>query len=794
MTSTYLLRFNGTPGPFSAACPRGYSGRLVTSYRPFDRDALVRALAKLLRWGKQTRLLRTELILSFVLLTAGLTAVTLVVVRNNAQAHAQQQIEQDTHNAAFIFQAVQRQQLMALARKADLLATVAGMRNGDATAVQEASNDPWKTDDCNLFILTDRNGEISALLSADSHFSRPVAQALVLRAVKRGETSGWWFNGRDLYQFVLQPFYSSDNKTDSQGFVAVGRHMDNSALADLARISSSDVVFRFENSVAIGTLSPLLEGQLAHVLPDRAGTSQIELGNERFFASSIDLTTGVHPSLSILFLKSYAPTAAYLDHLDRLLLRIALITVILGSTLIYLVSDAVTRPLGSLVQGVQALERGDFAFPLVAGGHNEVARLTRAFDTMRRALQKNAADQEQLESQLRQAQKMEALGRLAGGVAHDFNNLLTVIRGHSELLLDRIPPGEPLHNSSQQIRKTSDRAASLTRQLLAFSRMQVLQPKVLDLNELIAETHKLLRRLVREDIEFSLCLGDSLGRVKADPSQLEQVLLNLTVNASDAMPVGGKLIIETENVTVDHTFAQKIPQAEPGLYVLVSVTDTGCGMDEATKTRIFEPFFTTKEPGKGTGLGLATVYGVVKQSGGFIWLDSQPGQGTRFEIYLPRTDEAADDCSAELAQAIAGKLKKPRKTVLVVEDEKEVRELASEFLSAAGYGVLTAEDGVDALATVERMGKSIHLVLTDMVMPKMRGVELGQQLRLLVPKVKVAYMTGYLEGNSSAQELLHTGFFLQKPFSREALVNLVKHALENERPGSRPSASQLTVV
>jgi signal transduction histidine kinase/ActR/RegA family two-component response regulator len=767
----------------------------VTSNRPFDRRARVRALARLLRWGKQSRLLRTELILSFVLLTAGLTAVTLVVVRNNAQTRAQQQMDQDARSAILIFQAVQRQQLVALARKADLLATVASMRNGDATAVQEASDDPWKTDDCNLFLLTDRNGYIAAVHAEESEFSPIETQPRVLLAVKRGETSGWWFVGKNLYQVVLQPFYSSSGKKDTQGYVVVGREVDNTAIADLARIVSSDVVFRYEDAIPITTLDPLLEGELAHQLPDHSGISQLDLGSQHFFASSLDLTEGVHPAVSLIFLKSYAPTAAYLLRLDRLLLRIALVTILCGAGFIYLISDTITRPLAALVQGVQALERGDYAYPLDPGGHNEMARLTRAFDAMRSALQKNAADKEQLESQLRQAQKMEALGRLAGGVAHDFNNLLTVIRGHSELLLDRIQPGEPLHNSSQQIRKTSDRAASLTRQLLVFSRMQVLQAKVLDINELIAEMGKLLRRLLREDIEFSFCLGDSLGHIKADPGQLEQVLLNLTVNASDAMPVGGKLVIETQNVIVDHTYAHKIPQAEPGPYILVSVRDTGCGMDAATKARVFEPFFTTKEPGKGTGLGLATVYGVVKQSGGFIWLDSAPGKGTSFELYFPRTDEAAHDMSDDLACAIAGKLKKPRKTILVVEDEKEVRELASEFLSAAGYGVLTAEDGVEALATVERMGKSIHLVLTDMVMPKMRGLELGQELRARLPKVKVAYMTGYLEKNPDAQDLLGGAFFLQKPFSREALVSLVKQALENGPPTARrESNSPVQVV
>ena len=759
-----------------------------TSHRP----ALRRALAKLSRWGRKTRQLRTELLLSFVLLTVGLTCVTLVVVRGNAQAHAQQQIEQSTRNAIVIFQAMQRQELTALSRKADLLATLAMIRNGDATAVTAASDDPWKTDDCNLFILADSYGKITAMRSNDSDFPTKSAQELLLRSVKRGESSGWWSSGKNLYQVVLQPLYGAPGKKDTRGFVVVGRLIDATVAADLGKIASSDVAFLYGDSITLSTLAPFEEMELKRKISNRFDISQINLGGERFSASFLDLTAGLHPTASLLFLKSYGPTDAYLGRLDQLLLKIAIVAILLGSGLIYLISDTVTRPLASLVRGVQALEHGDFAYPLDSGGHNEMARLTKAFDVMRRALQDNAAEKEQLESQLRQAQKMDALGRLAGGVAHDFNNLLTVIRGHSELLLDRIQPSDSLHNHSQQILKTADRAASLTRQLLAFSRMQILEAKVLDVNELIADLGKLLRRLVREDIEFSLRLGDSLARFKADPGQLEQVLLNLTVNASDAMPLGGRLTIETQNVVVDENYARKLPSAKPGHYVLISVTDTGHGMDSATKARVFEPFFTTKEPGKGTGLGLATVYGVVKQSGGYISLESEPGKGTRFELYFPCTEESAENYSMD-ATPIGAKSRAQRKTILIVEDEKEVRELASEFLGAAGYGVLTAEDGVEALATCERMGKSIHLVLTDMVMPKMRGLELGQRLRAFLPRVKIAYMTGYLEMNADAEELLGDSYFLQKPFSREALVNLVKNALEAEHQPLE-SAAQLTAV
>jgi signal transduction histidine kinase/ActR/RegA family two-component response regulator len=729
--------------------------------------------------------LRTKLLLSFVLLTAGLTCATLLVVRSNAQARAQQQIERDARNAILTFQVLQRQQQMALSRKADLLASLALMRNGDATAIRDASDDPWQSDDCNLFVLADKGGKIVALHSTSPAFPPAAAQELLLRSAYRTETSGWWFGGGNLYQVVLQPYYDGPSRRKNlQGFVVVGRLIDDGAASDLGRIASSDVVFRYGEDIAISTLSPLRQLELTRQIHDSLAGTQLSLGGERYYASSVGLTSGLPPAASLTLLKSYNEVAAYLERLNHLLLGLGLVAIFVGGALVFAVSDTVTRPLASLVYGVQALERGDYSFPLEAAGHDELSRLTRAFDSMRGTLQRNEAQREQLEGQLRQAQKMEALGRLAGGVAHDFNNLLTVIRGHSELLLDRLQPDDALHNNSQQIRKTADRAASLTRQLLAFSRMQVLQPKVLDVNELIADMGKLLRRLVREDIEFSLRLGDSLGRVKADAGQLEQVLLNLTVNASDAMPLGGKLTIETQNVVMDKKCAQIRPSIEPGKYVLVSVTDTGHGMDAATKARIFEPFFTTKEPGKGTGLGLATVYGVVKQSGGFIWVESEPGNGSRFEVYLPRTEERVEGEFDETSRKPAASLGR-RRTVLVVEDEREVRELACEFLTAAGYSVLTAEDGREALETAERMGASIQAVLTDIVMPRMRGPELGLQLKILLPHVKIVYMTGYLEQDNGGTEFLEDAFFLQKPFSRETVVRLVGQAIKTEQHESR---------
>jgi CheY-like chemotaxis protein len=345
-------------------------------------------------------------------------------------------------------------------------------------------------------------------------------------------------------------------------------------------------------------------------------------------------------------------------------------------------------------------------------------------------------------------------------------------------------PVDVLYASTQQIMKTADRAASLTRQLLAFSRMQVLQPRIIDLNALVADMSKLLRRLVREDIEFGFRLGDSLGRIKADPGQMEQVLLNLTLNASDAMPQGGKLTIETQKLKVDQNHALARPPLKAGQYVQLVVTDTGHGMDAATKSRIFEPFFTTKGPGKGTGLGLATVYGVVRQSGGFIWVETSPGNGARFEIYLPL---AAGKEEADSQERVPARARRGSETVLIVEDEEEVRALACEFLSSAGYSVLTANDGVEALEVYDRLGSSIQLLLTDVVMPKMRGTELAQKLKARHPNLKVVYMSGYLEKDASSGQIFEKENVLQKPFSRDSLICKINEAFQSKAGGQRMS-------
>ena len=384
-------------------------------------------------------------------------------------------------------------------------------------------------------------------------------------------------------------------------------------------------------------------------------------------------------------------------------------------------------------------------------------------------------ERNRVEDALRQSLKMEAIGQLAGGVAHDFNNLLTGMLGSTDLLLERLGPSGSLRQLAEQIREGAERATSLTQQLLAFSRRQTLMPKVLDLNAVVAHMNQLLRRVIREDIELVTVLEPRLGHVKADPSQIEQVILNLAVNARDAMPDGGKLAIETSNVAVNETTARRRRPLQPGSYVLLAMTDSGGGMDAGTRSRIFEPFFTTKQRGKGTGLGLATVYGIVKQSNGYISVHSQPQRGTRFEIYLPRVEEPVD---ASLLESVPARPVWGSETILLVEDERSIRRPTCEFLQKNGYTVLEAEDGAAAIRVAQGHKGPIHLLLTDLVMPKMNGGELAQRIAEMRPEVKVLYMSGYAENKVVHHEVVNgRAHLLQKPFTLDALAHKAREVL-----------------
>jgi PAS domain S-box-containing protein len=389
---------------------------------------------------------------------------------------------------------------------------------------------------------------------------------------------------------------------------------------------------------------------------------------------------------------------------------------------------------------------------------------------------RDITDQKRAESQLRQAQKMEAIGRLAGGVAHDFNNILGIINACTEFLRDRIDPGAEPSVYVENIRKATERGTALTRQMLAFSRTSVIQPRILDLNERLREISKLLRPLLGDDVEILIVPRSASAVVEADPGQLDQIVVNLAVNARDAMPRGGKFILETGAVRFDEAFAEQQQALAPGKYVLLAVSDTGNGMDEATVSRIFEPFFTTKEAGKGTGLGLATVYGIVKQSGGNILVYTEPGQGTTFKIYLPSAEHKIGIASESEVEKAAPK--RQGTTILLVEDDEIMRGLTRKLLEEHGYNVADADDGKTALEWVETHPGPIDLLLTDVVMRHMSGPELAERLNTIRPSLKVVYMSGYTGELMANRQVLKPGVtLLEKPFSRNALLNTVHEKL-----------------
>ena len=722
--------------------------------------------------------LRTKFLLSMVLVIAGLTWVALLVVRQTVQERTQQELTTSAHNSLVIFELLQHQRQLAMSRKADLLATSAFLSNSDAGEFTDSTNNPLDTSSTDLMALADPSGKILALHTTRSSLTTQRVEVLLHSSLAKNRSSDWWFNDGRLYQVQLQVIGPTRTaKHAESATVVVGQEFDERSVRDLGRVLSSEVALCYKGRTLASTFDPYRAGKLSSQLQDRTAQDQVYLGSERYFASSVELTPDLSDGVSLIVLRSDGETMAFLQRLNRLLLRVGFLAVLAGGFLAFLISKTFTKSLDRLVRGVHALEKGDFKYQLEVQGGGEVAEVTRAFDHMRRTLQKNNFERQQLEEQLRQSQKMEALGRLAGGVAHDFNNLLTIIKGHSDLLLDWLKTSEASHKSCQQIHKAADRAASLTRQLLAFSRKQVLQPKVLDLNILVSEMDKLLQRLVREDVEFVFRPGTALANVKADPGQVEQVLLNLTVNACDAMPTGGRLTIETSNLTVDEDYAQRRPGLREGSFVLLSATDTGTGMDGKTKARIFEPFFTTKDVDKGTGLGLATVYGIVKQSGGFIWVETAPGKGSRFEVYLPQVYETSDLVTT--VERVAPSAAPGAPTIMVVEDDAAVRELASRFLDTAGYRVVAAKDGIEALQIANECGQSIGALLTDVVMPKMRGPELAVRLSNLLPELKVVYMSGYLEHDGQSHDLLEHGIFLEKPFTRESLLTKVDEAFRS---------------
>jgi len=725
--------------------------------------------------------LRTKFLLSLTLLIAALTFATLAVVRHAAEEQVRAAVEKDARNSVLTFQNLQVERQIQLERAAELLATLPALKEmmaDDRTSgVQDASEQLWRSGGTELFALADWTGKIVALHTLVPGFPREVAEKALARSPGAKEEGGWWFGGGHLYQVALRPIQLGGTSSKLYlGTVIVGREINSRVAADVGRIALCQVAFRYGDEAVVSSLAMMDDAMAANGLKPAAGTDKIEIGDKSYLGSSVNLTPGASPPLTLTVLKPYDDAMAVLTRLNHTLMTLGFLAVFAGGALVFVLSRTFTEPLESLVRGVRALEQGNYNYPLAPDGGDEVSEVTAAFARMRGTLQKNETHRQSLENQLRQAQKMEAVGRLAGGVAHDFNNLLTVIKGHSDLLEMKLGTLSPAQPNIAQVRKAADRATALTRQLLAFSRMQVLQPRVLDLNSLISDVGKMLPMLIGEEIEYKFRPGESLARVKADPSQIEQVLVNLAVNAHDAMPKGGKLTIATQNVVLDQAYARSHPPTVPGRYVLLTVADTGSGMDELTRAKIFEPFFTTKKLGKGTGLGLATVYGIVKQSGGYIWVDSGLDRGTRFEIFLPQC-AAAPQLPSE--DEPAAKYSRGTGTVLLAEDEEAVRELASEFLRSSGYHVIVGKDGLDALEKAERETGTIDVLVTDVVMPRMRGTELAQRLKRARPRIKIVYMSGYLE-HDSAEGFVENSEHLQKPFSRESLLKKMREALGQE--------------
>jgi signal transduction histidine kinase/CheY-like chemotaxis protein len=736
--------------------------------------------------------LRTKFLLSLVAISTGLMATTLLAVRYSVQRQVRASIADDLRNSASTFVIFEQQRDATLSRSAELLANLPNVRalmtTHDVPTIQDASADLWRLSGSDVMVLADPDGTVMSLSSHSKNLTRPLAQGLIRQTLQREAMHDWWFGGGSLYEVWLQPIhFGTDEQNTPLGFIAVGHEINDQTARDVKNVAASEVLFSYGGIPVTGTLDRDAQNglrddlQVAPEARNALSPHEIQIGEENYLVTTVRLSSSGDsgPQVTLTVLKSFDKASAFLGQLNRVLVGLGLLTLVAGTGLVFLISDTFTRPLANLVAGVRALEKGDFSYPLPSRGSDEVAEVTTAFSTMRATLKQTRDEQKLLEERLRQAHKMEAVGRLAGGVAHDFNNLLTIIRGHTDLLLDSPTTGETQRHSIEQIRGAADRAVSMTRQLLAFSRMQVLQPRVLDLNAVIIDMGKMLPRLIGADVEFSFVAENKQCRVKADPGQIEQVVMNLAVNARDAMPDGGKLTVVTREMAVNEEFAAKHPPMSPGKYVLLSVADTGEGMDAEIQAHIFEPFFTTKELGKGTGLGLATVYGVVKQSGGFVFVESARGKGARFDIYLPLATEGI----AAVFDSRSSSPPSPRgsETVLVAEDEAGVRALACHFLRIKGYTVLEASDGAEALKIIQQHHQPIHVVLSDMIMPKMGGIELAENVKNIAPETKIILMSGYYEySNANSRRIAPSTLLLQKPFSPTSLVNKVREALTGE--------------
>lgn len=699
-----------------------------------------------------------------------LTAAVLALVQVRMRTHVWEDLGSTLGTELTVYGRVEtarRQQAeQSVALIAQLPSLKALMSTRDIPTIEDGSESILRTSGADLLILQDATGELLALHSTAGTVSTSDGKSLLAGATGQHD---WWLVDGHLYCLNFAPITAgADFEQRTIGRIALGRSVTPQSVAGADGFTNGALIFARDGKVLASSLPPELWSDFQTWLassPRSSGSIQeIDIGGERYLGDFIQLS-GDH-AIQLYFLRSYDQATSFLRSLNQMLLMVGGIAVLSGALVGFVLSRQITRPLEELVSASRQMEKGDFAFLLQVEGRDEVAELTRAFEQMRKSILLSR------EGMLRSA-RLEAVGRLAGGIAHDFNNLVMIIKGYSDLLLESATPENRFH--LEEIKRAGERASGLTRQLLAFSRQQVLEPQVLDLNHTVRGMLKMLRLLLGEDIELRTRLSEQIGRVKADPGQLEQVIMNLAVNARDALPGRGKLIIETQSCQLDQAYATIHSEVTPGPYVLLAVTDTGCGMNSETLTQIFEPFFTTKEPGKGTGLGLATVYGIVKQSKGHISVYSELGVGTSFKIYLPAVDQPAPVLRVDQP------IEAPRGhgTLLLVEDESALRTLAAKALQRLGYEVLQAGNGLEALVVADQYPGEIHTVVTDIVMPRMGGPEMVEKLRRKRNGFAVIYMSGYTE--AAALENASIGkdaTLLNKPFSTDVLVRRIAQVRE----------------
>lgn len=710
-----------------------------------------------------------------------LTATVLVLVQARMRRHVRTDLVSTLRAESAVYAEIenarhgQLEQSAALIEQQPFLKAL--MSTNDQITVEDGSASILETSRTDLLALENSDGEILGF-----HARSDAVPLTVAKTLMRGSSGhqDWWFAGGHLYDVSLRPIVAGSNGNERVlGRMALGRELSRQAILQSAVFGK--VAFAIERSGAV-LLSSLpanawgeFENSLHQSAAEPATIQEIDFEGERYLDSYVELP-GDHP-VRLYSFQSFDQATNFVRSLNQLLLIVGSIVIVSGAFFLFILSRQITRPLEQLVIGARQLELGDFEFKFHVGGEDEVADLTRAFEYMRNSVRQSR------ETLVRSA-RLEAVGRLAGGIAHDFNNLVMIIKGYSDLLLDSATAAT--RPQIEEIKKAGDRASGLTRQLLAFSRKQILEPQVFDLNQTVRNMVKMLRVLIGEDVELITNLSEEIGRIEADPGQLEQVIMNLAVNARDAMPSGGKLIIETSAVRLDEAYARTYSEVTPGPYILLEVSDSGCGMPQEILKHIFEPFFTTKQPGKGTGLGLATVYGIVKQSNGHTSVYSEPGIGTTFKIYLPSLEKSARTVThLNISGAPMG-----QGTILLVEDEDALRKLAAESLKKFGYTVVQASNGHEALELAVSYQGEIAMVVTDVVMPRMSGHELVEHLKKTRSNIAVIFMSGYTE--TARTENINLGanaILLNKPFSNEVLARKISEILTTSKPTVRAATA-----